>query len=238
MGAALKFKQINIPRQAGEQARLRVIKAPGLKQGEGVVFVLTQSHASIGRGEENDIMIQDLRASRKHVELKYDPSNHAWIVTDTGSANGILHNQKVTRQATLYSGDQITVGETTFEFLGHDVETKILKLPVQHKEAPNEATIIKALHEPVAQHRKKVAVNPQQSIQSKKKINPLFLIIGAIAIAVVMLMPDASQKQKKVKAKDKISQAVEDAMSLGQQDMVLDEKSSMTAESFFMIGFR
>src|SRR4051794_15084288 len=108
MANAQKFRQTNVPRQQGEQARLKTVQGPDY----GSTFVITGSKASIGRGEECDIMISDLKASRKHAEFSAVPGG--WQVRDLGSANGILHNGKVIRSGTVRSGDTLTLGETTF----------------------------------------------------------------------------------------------------------------------------
>ena len=64
---------------------------------------------SIGRGDECDIKITDLKASRKHAEFILTAKG--WVVQDAGSANGILHNGAVVRNAPLQSRDSLTVGE-------------------------------------------------------------------------------------------------------------------------------
>ena len=113
MGAALKYKTTqSIPQQVGETARLKVVKGSD----QGSVFILKTPRASIGRGEENDVILLDVKSSRKHAELSRE-QNGLWSVKDLGSANGIIHNGAVTRNASLKKGDVITVGDTSLEFL-------------------------------------------------------------------------------------------------------------------------
>ena len=59
-----RFRVQNVARQAGELARFRVAKGPD----RGSIFVLRDSRVTIGRGEDSDIMIGDLKASRFHAE--------------------------------------------------------------------------------------------------------------------------------------------------------------------------
>ncbi|MBU6376833.1 MAG: FHA domain-containing protein, partial [Bdellovibrionales bacterium] len=115
-----KFKSLTLARQRGELARLRVIKGPD----RGTCFVLVNTRATIGRGEENQILIGDLKASRIHAEVTASPSG--WIVKDLGSANGILYNGVQTRQSRLRTLDRITIGETTLEFLGSDASDQLM----------------------------------------------------------------------------------------------------------------
>ena len=124
MPNALRFRQWKTPKQAGERARLKVVHGPD----SGALFVVTAHQFSIGRGEENDVVIADLRASRKHVALLRQPSG-LWKATDLGSQNGVVWNGKVTREADLRSGDILTVGETAFEFVPEESGTQMLQAP-------------------------------------------------------------------------------------------------------------
>src|SRR5690242_14810060 len=111
MGSALKFKQNNVPRQQGEQARLKVLQGPDY----GSLYVIIGNKASIGRGEENDIVISDLKASRRHAEVTL--GQKGWVINDLGSSNGILYGGKATRTTPLRNSDAFTLGETTLEFV-------------------------------------------------------------------------------------------------------------------------
>jgi pSer/pThr/pTyr-binding forkhead associated (FHA) protein len=123
MANALRFKHTNAPRQSGELARLKVIQGPDF----GAVYVLTGPKVSIGRGEENDIVISDLKASRNHAEVF--TTTAGWMIKDKGSSNGILFNGKATREAKLKINDTVTMGETTLEFTTSEVGTMMLVAP-------------------------------------------------------------------------------------------------------------
>jgi hypothetical protein len=121
MPNALRFRQWKTPKQAGERARLKVVHGPD----SGSLFVVTAPKFSIGRGEENDVVIGDLRASRRHAELERQSSG-VWKLTDLGSQNGVVWNGKITREAELRAGDIVTVGETAFEFVPEESGTRLL----------------------------------------------------------------------------------------------------------------
>jgi pSer/pThr/pTyr-binding forkhead associated (FHA) protein len=123
MGAALKFKQTELARQTGEVARLKILRGPDL----GVTFVVRGSKVSIGRGEENDVVLTDMRASRKHCEIYF--SNGTWNVQDAGSANGIAINGKPGRSAAIKTRDTIGLGETVIEFASAEAGTLMLVSP-------------------------------------------------------------------------------------------------------------
>jgi hypothetical protein len=121
MASALRFRQWKTPRQSGERARLKIVHGPD----SGSLYVLTGDQVTLGRGEENDVVFADLRASRKHAELK-KLANGRWHLRDLGSQNGVVWNGKVTREADLKSGDIVTVGETAFEFIPGEAGTQVL----------------------------------------------------------------------------------------------------------------
>ena len=74
--------------------------------------VLTHFPVTIGRGDEADICIRDTWSSRVHCRLSI--RGQQLFLEDLGSSNGTLVNGSPMSEAPLQSGDQITVGITTF----------------------------------------------------------------------------------------------------------------------------
>ena len=68
----------------------------------------------LGRGEDVDIPLTDIGASRRHAEVVVLDGRVE--LHDLGSTNGTLVNGQRVPSATLTDGDQITVGETTLVF--------------------------------------------------------------------------------------------------------------------------
>lgn len=126
MANALRFRQWKTPKQTGERARLKIVHGPDL----GSIFVVTGEKFSIGRGDENDVIFADLRASRRHAEVTRLASGH-WKVKDLGSQNGVVWNGTTTREADLSAGDILTVGETAFEFVTAESGDKFLHTPTK-----------------------------------------------------------------------------------------------------------
>ena len=63
---------------------------------------------SVGRGLNNDVILEDARVSRHHAELRYK-TRRFWV-SDLGSTNGTFVNgERVTEQA-LRSGDTLSLG--------------------------------------------------------------------------------------------------------------------------------
>jgi len=65
--------------------------------------------ASLGRDLENEVVLDDPAASRRHAEIEFKEG--AYVLTDLGSINGTLVNDhRVTKQR-LAHGDRIVVGQ-------------------------------------------------------------------------------------------------------------------------------
>lgn len=236
MGAAVRFKHVNVPRQQGEQARLKVVQGPDY----GAVYVITGTRTTLGRGEENDIMVSDLKASRKHAEFAL--TANGWQVTDTGSANGLLHNGKVTRSARIQSGDTLTFGETTLEFITSDAGTMMLVAP------PRSGSQLSAERSAFEEQKKRVrsfgvvqgagagsgaAVGGVQGLLKNRKA----LLYGAVGVAAFMLFMGDPQPPPKKAAKKRAAADAEDLRKYLPGGSV-DPATERTAEQFFKAGFR
>lgn len=173
MANALRFRQWKTPRQSGERARLKIVHGPD----SGSLFVVTGDVITLGRGDENDVVFADLRASRKHAELR-KLANGRWHLRDLGSQNGVVWNGKVTREADLRTGDVVTVGETAFEFIPEEAGTKML-----HSEA-------KALSPDLVRGR---APAPLTSIQSPARVSAAAAALPAPTALAGLGMPGSPQ---------------------------------------------
>jgi len=79
------------------------------------------SEATIGRSEENSIMVEDEAVSLKHAKIKN--INHAYYLFDLVSDNGtFLNDKKLLRPRALYDWDEIKIGRTVFIFRGSNIQ--------------------------------------------------------------------------------------------------------------------
>jgi two-component system, cell cycle response regulator len=87
-------------------------------------FVLDTSPIRIGRGAENNIVLEGDSVSRRHAHL--EERNQTWWCVDDGSTNGsYVNDEQIMREARLSNGDRIKIGPTIFKFLsGQDVEAQ------------------------------------------------------------------------------------------------------------------
>jgi two-component system, cell cycle response regulator len=90
----------------------------------GKRFVLDSSVTRIGRGSENQIVLDGDSVSRRHAHL--EQRGLVWWAVDDGSTNGtFVNDDQISREAALTNGDRIKVGPTIFKYLaGEDVESQ------------------------------------------------------------------------------------------------------------------
>ncbi|MBK9261543.1 MAG: GGDEF domain-containing protein [Polyangiaceae bacterium] len=90
----------------------------------GKRFTLDNSPTRVGRGGDNQIVLDGDSVSRRHAQFKQ--KGDAWVLVDDGSTNGTYCNdEQITREVVLKNGDRIKVGPTIFKyFSGADVEAQ------------------------------------------------------------------------------------------------------------------
>jgi len=70
---------------------------------------------SIGRDTDNDILVSDLRVSRRHAQIRADGGRVT--IVDVGSTNGTYLNEvPITGERVLRDGDLIRMGRTEWTF--------------------------------------------------------------------------------------------------------------------------
>jgi hypothetical protein len=87
------------------------VRTPGAPP---VEFELGGALISIGRADDNDVIIDDPEVSRHHGQLKLQHGSFAFA--DMGSRNGSTVNGQAVTEVALSSGDLITMGSTEIEF--------------------------------------------------------------------------------------------------------------------------
>lgn len=97
-----------VPDQAAVRARL-------IDTTNNRTYNLATARLLLGRESKNDIVVNDINASRTHAELRLEPQG-VWTITDLGSTNGTLVNGGEIATHPLREGDRITIGVTNFLF--------------------------------------------------------------------------------------------------------------------------
>lgn len=69
---------------------------------------------AIGRGDENHLVVDDVRSSRKHCTLSETPQGA--VLEDLGSSNGTRYKGELVKKSLLSAGDKFQIGSTSFFF--------------------------------------------------------------------------------------------------------------------------
>ena len=89
--------------------RLRVERGPNAGQS----FAIDQTETTIGRQENNTVVLDDARLSRQHARI--DRNGGGLSINDLNSANGTMVNGRDVQDADLQVGDAVVVGGTSLK---------------------------------------------------------------------------------------------------------------------------
>ncbi|GAB4495632.1 MAG: adenylate/guanylate cyclase domain-containing protein [Anaerolineales bacterium] len=85
---------------------------------------LQPGYISLGRSSENDIVLDDVSASRRHAALDYDAKTQSLVLYDLQSTNGTFVNQEaITLPHELKHGDTIRIGALMLQVQRQDNHT-------------------------------------------------------------------------------------------------------------------
>ncbi|MEU1308124.1 ATP-binding cassette domain-containing protein [Streptomyces cinnamoneus] len=122
------------PRPADRPSSVHHPAATGTFRRPTSVHPLPTRTVRIGRGTDNDLVIDDLIVSRHHAELRTLPDGGHEIV-DVGSHNGTYLNGRAVRRAPVGGGDIVGIGHSDFSLVGDQlqvfVDTGEVSLDVQ-----------------------------------------------------------------------------------------------------------
>lgn len=105
MSNASAAKQLSAPK-----FYLKVIIGPD----EGFVYKIKKPKIFIGRGDDNDLALQDSRVSRQHAMIEF--TSKGILVTDLGSSTGIMLNGKNVKEGYLSPGAVLQIGDSQLKF--------------------------------------------------------------------------------------------------------------------------
>ncbi len=94
----------------------------------GKRFAVGGAPVTFGRDENNDVVIDDLSASRLHAELRQEADGY--VLADRGSSNGTWVNGAAVTAHRLRPGDEIMIGDQLFRFEVSDAEAKTVRAGV------------------------------------------------------------------------------------------------------------
>ncbi|GEM_PF-3101014 len=82
---------------------------------QGDLFAIDSPEIAIGRGPQNDILLNDLEVSRNHAKIVAE--KEGFFIYDLGSSNGTFVSGKKIDTALLSPGDEIRMGGVTLQFV-------------------------------------------------------------------------------------------------------------------------
>ena len=85
---------------------------------KGSTFELPRERITIGRDYSNEVQIQGQKISRTHAMI--EPSEDGWQLTDLGSRNGSMVNDKPVKAHVLKPRDEIGIGEITLLYVSDE----------------------------------------------------------------------------------------------------------------------
>jgi pSer/pThr/pTyr-binding forkhead associated (FHA) protein len=103
-----------LPDESPTMAWLVVVGGPR----RGKLYRIKRSGLTIGRENDNDIVLEDEVVSRHHARLVVEPGigNPQVFIQDLASANGTFVNGKHIVRQQLQDEDRIAIGNTTFAY--------------------------------------------------------------------------------------------------------------------------
>ncbi len=97
----------------------QVTHSPILLFGENKEIKISSTVITLGRRNTNDIVIDDMRISRLHAQIRH--VSDGYIIFDAGSTGGTYVNNTRISQQKLQTGDVISLGGYKFIFLSENI---------------------------------------------------------------------------------------------------------------------
>ncbi len=228
----LKFKNSVLPKQPSELFRLRVLAGKDLH----CVYVVTQGRVAVGRDEQNDLILNDLKTSRKHAEFIF--TNGSCVVRDLGSSHGVRVNGRAVAMHPLRPGDKLSIGETILEYIATSVQgagaTQMLVRPPVELNKGQVESLIPGLKQNAAHAQ--VGVRRTESFLEKNK--KLMFILGGLML-LAGLLPEVEQKQRIKKSQYLDPRDIENERSLASVGVsTVDPQVQKNSDVYFKEGFR
>ncbi len=96
------------------ESRLTCTEPSSLSNNAGAEILLNASEVTIGRGDNNDLVLKVDGVSRKHARVF--PHECCWYIEDSDSTNGTRVNGKTVDRVMLNEGDTVEIGPLVYTF--------------------------------------------------------------------------------------------------------------------------
>lgn len=178
--------ELKNPSAAGTHYRFLCMTGPS----KGRAYYLIGKRIVIGRGENADIQIVDVKISREHAELSF--SDNGYTITDIGAQNGIIVNDTRVKQKKLADAEKVVIGQTVFKYNIIEVsaekspsdKTSRIKIKLKSSSGDGDIHSTKKMDEPLKKGKSKV------------------LILGGTLCVALYLFMGENEPVKKAKSRD------------------------------------
>lgn len=106
-----------------------------LNDGNEFLFDVEEEVLSLGRANNNAIVIDNSYISSRHAEFRRVPGSGDYMIVDLGSSNGIEINGQKVERALLKDGDKLMLGQLACRYYSGKAPQK--DSPQENKEAPS-----------------------------------------------------------------------------------------------------
>ncbi len=214
----IKLKHHESYPQSGVHFRLICIS--GNMSGES--FIISGNRVVLGRSDQVDLQILDIKLSREHAEI-VKMADYC-VLTDLGSQNGIYVNDQKVTQKNLEHKDRILLGETVLEYIveqGSDSKGPLSLVPKQR-----ESSAVK--------NSRKESV---QKSERKPKRGALILVAVGIIILFSLLDTDEKSIEDPGEQKEKVTDEYELALR-GQRKGLSNSKDNERVKNILKKAIR
>lgn len=220
--------------QSAQKVTLTIKSGPN----RGESFQLLPPKVSIGRGNDNDIALQDVKCSRSQAVIHVSPPRY--FVEDVSARGTTLVNGNVVKVQELRSGDSITVGETQIEFTIQSADS----VPALRSE-PNSPAWGGYQTGPAPEARKRQKSSKAEGGGNRVRF---YIIVGVIGAALYMLLSgdptkkleDAPLRSPETMEKD-LEKTQERLLKLAEQRQFRNPEENQRfqeAHQHYLAGFR
>jgi pSer/pThr/pTyr-binding forkhead associated (FHA) protein len=189
--------ELKNPSSPGTHYRFLCMTGPN----KGRVYYLIGKRVIIGRGENADIQIIDVKISREHAELSF--SDNGYTITDLGAENGIIVNDTKIKQKKLADSEKVVIGQTVFKY--NIIEVTNTDLTVLDED--NGVALLKETKSSKAKVQLKANIGSGDSYSNKKtntsekKGNSKVLIMASVVGIVLYVLMGSSEPAKQTKTR-------------------------------------
>lgn len=186
-----------------------------LDDGQEVVVPLAE-HITIGRGDDNDVVVDDDRISKRHAELVHNADGTIQLFDSNSTAGTFVNGERV-RSRTIRHGDELTFGLLTavIDFTDHPAKGNS---PALAPAAAEDVTQAVTIHQPV--QAGKIATR-KRSRGGRPDSN------AQLEMEKARLQPELDTVQKELRDWQEQS-AAEHAMHLARIDSLRAEEERLT----------